>query len=231
MSISRPNLSPRYTIDAAGLTAAVSSQPGLRLKWEPMSAAMRLLEYTETPGFDLERICARCKSFDSALGVQPHQLKLPKLRAREMVKMKDLLPLPWEPAWPSEEVKLRPHQVERPGQAIDPHGCHMCLFSFLDPVPPPELSETEIEALKSDFRDARAEVSRLHQSRARETRPSVLEYTEQLLDRANARLRVVANACRDAGFEPFKPRSRREGDEAPDQVMTTVWEAEGGFAS
>lgn len=32
---------------------------------------------------------------------------------------------------------------------------------------------------------------------------------------------VAANACRDAGFEPGKPRSRREGDEAPDLVVAT----------
>ncbi len=219
----------RYTIDTAGLISATCTEVGQRRKWEPMSAAMRLLEYTETPGFDLERICARCKSFDSALGVQPHQLKLPKLRAREMSKLKDLLPLPWEAAWPSEEVKLKPHQVERPGGAVDPHGCHMCLFSFLDPVPPPELTEAEVEALKADFQDARAEVSRLHQARARETRANVLAYIEGLLQKANARLTIAAHRCRDAGFEPFKRKVVREGDEAPDQVGATEWEAEGAF--
>ncbi len=227
----------RYSIDVEGIIksshlGAIDPESETRYVWDADTAVEYLTELQAQPGFDAERYCKRCEEYDLELAITADQKRLPRLRPEKLRLLKlNPVSLPWEPGKPPQDAHVTERHKARPARPINFDACHGCLISFLDEQELPEVPEEHVAALKAAFAEARAEVSRLHQSRARETRANVLEYTEQLLERANSRLRVAANACRDAGFEPFKPRSRREGDEAPDQVVATEWEEEGALAS
>lgn len=222
----------RYSIDVEGIIksshlGAIDPESETRYVWNADTAVEFLAELQAQPGFDAERYCLRCEEYDLELAITAEQKRLPRLRPEKLRLLKlNPVSLPWEPGRPSQDAHLTERHKARPPRPLQFDACHGCLVSFLDEQELPEVPAEQVAALKTAFAQAKAEVSRLHQSRARETRPNVLEYAEQLLGRANARLRIAANACRDAGFEPFKPRSRRDGDEGPDQVVATEWDAE-----
>jgi hypothetical protein len=100
----------------------------------------------------------------------------------------------------------------------------MCLVSFLEEQEPADVTPEQAEALKAEFRAARDQLRRLHRARVHPGAPCLGPYLERLLESARARLRAAVNACRDAGFEPERPRTVRIGDEAPNEVVATELE-------
>lgn len=215
----------RYTIDTAALgesTTLGNTDPdtGFRTVFSPILVTEYLATLLADPNFDRERYCGRCDDYDGALGIRPWQLRPPYKSKRSITKV-DPVGLDWQPAWPADQVDIKERHKFRPAGYQTLRSCHGCYLSLLDEQELPDISPELQAKLKAAFAATRAEVSRLHQSRARETRPHMLAYIEELLRQANARLTVVANACRDAGFEPFRAKSRRDGEEAPSQVVAT----------
>lgn len=204
---------PILSIDHEGMQrvstlGVIDPETGVRYYWCPDAATDFLNELQAKPDFTPQRYCNRCESYDHELAIKPWQKRLPKRGRRSMAKV-DPVDLPWIPGKPSAEVRLREYQKSRPGHPISVDACHMCLISFLDQTPAPELTTEEEQALKAEHRAARDEIARLNKAKANENNaPDLAEYILGLLERAWKRLRRATNACRDAGIEPIKPKTQ-----------------------
>lgn len=218
---------PRYTIDHEGMQrvstlGVIDPDTGVRHYWCPDSAIDFLRDLQANEDFTRERYCNRCDAYDGELAIKPWQKRLPRLKRRAKIKV-DPVALPWIPGKPAQDVHVRGSHKSRPGRPQNLDACHMCLLSFLDEQEPPELTPEQTEALKAEFRSARDELGRLHRARANENPDWLSKYIEKRLSQSRARLARAADACRDAGFEPARPRTRfadetllqREEDESP----------------
>lgn len=221
----------RYIVNVAALVmtsqlGTIDPENHTRTAWDPDSAVERLAAVTAQPGFDAETYCTRCESYDRELAIQPHQLRLPRLRPERLRQLlKEPVGLPWEPGKPACDVHVKASHKARPPQPARLDSCHQCLLSFLDEQELPDVPPEVVEALKAEFREARDNLRRLLRAKAHPGAPASFEaYREKLLQGARARLRTAYNACRDAGFEPARPKAVRQGDDAPDQVVATELE-------
>jgi hypothetical protein len=211
---------PIYTIDHEGLQrvsalGVIDPDTGIRTYWCAESAIDFLTELTVDPDFTPARYCNRCASYDHELAIKPHQKKLPPKPRRSIVK-RPPVGLPWVGGKNPDDVKLWERHKSRPGHPLALDACHMCLISFLDEHEPPELSDEEAAALKKEFRDARDELRRLYRAQRNENnREDLARYIERRINQSRKRLRRAVNACKDAGFEPARPRVNRIGDPGP----------------
>lgn len=209
---------PIITINHEGMqrvSTLGSTDPdtGVRYYWCPDAATDFLNELIQDPSFTPARYCGRCESFDKELAILPHQKRLPK-KSKRAILIQPPVDLPWLPGRPAGEARLRTHQKSRPGRPAAHDACHMCLISYLDEEEPPELTDEVKELLKREWRTARDEVKRLIRSGQNEKNPPWLaEYIARRIEQAKRRLYRAADACRDNGVEPMRPRAQRWDEE------------------
>lgn len=221
----------RYTINheamqRVSVLGVTDPDTGEQAYWCPDAATDFLTALQRRDDFDTEQYCHRCEGHDGELAIHPWQKQLPRLRPEKLRLLKlNPVALPWEPGKPACDAHLLGWHKSRPGRPQQLDSCHMCLISFLDPVEFPPTTALEKRSLQLAARGVRDEVFRLRRAAANEANSDALAaYIDRLLQSARLRLRVAVRACRERGFEPWRPTAKRVGEDAPREVGATTWD-------
>lgn len=159
------------------IEAAVLASELSGVRFDPLTLWQYVDELLSEPGFDPDNFCHRCKKFDQT----------PRSRRK---------------SW----------MLRRPLYPYSKEACHGCVISMLEPVDGGTVDE---ELLLDEFHETRRRIRGLQSTRAmlieRQRNGEVIRHDPDeyahLIDVAYSHLRKIAERCRAAGIEPFKPRT------------------------